>query len=234
VRCLLFEAAFGTQAWRELLTRAARDLRLELTIRARADQERRTVGALHALRWEALHDGSVHVAAKGAKDPADPSGRRLPVGIVRLVPAAAGRPGAEGGVPFDPIIRIPRVLYAIGSRLTDPRVRAGAEFMGIMRHLERNGGSIHPRVLESATAASLAAALEDFKPEVLHLIGHGRWFPADESVKLQLRAVDAVCSARHRAVSRELLGRGGPGCPRRVDALPRRCVPISLAAGGEG
>ena len=187
---LLFEAAFGAQAWRELVTHAAGARFLELTIRAPADQERRTVGALHALRWEALHDGSVHVAAKGAMNPADPSGRRLPVGIVRLVPPAAGTSpaGAEGGVPFDPIIRIPRVLYAIGSRLTDPRVRAGAEFMGIMRHLERNGGSIHPRVLESATAASLTKALEDFKPEIIHLIGHGRWFPADECVKLQLRA----------------------------------------------
>jgi hypothetical protein len=187
---LLFEAAFGTQAWRELITHAAGAPCLELTIRARADQEQRTAGALHALRWEALHDGSVHVAAKGAMDPAGPSGRRLPVGIVRLVPPAVARPamGADGRVPFDPIVRIPRVLYAIGSRLTDPRVRAGAEFMGIMRHLERNGGSIQPRVLEFATAASLTTALDDFKPEILHLIGHGRWFPNDECVKLQLRA----------------------------------------------
>jgi CHAT domain len=185
---LLFEAVFGGQAWRELVTRAADAPCLVLTIRARADQEQRKAGALHALRWEALHDGSVHVAARGAANPADPSGRRLPVGIVRLVPPAAGTPAADGSVPFDPITRIPRVLYAIGSRLTDPRVRAGAEFMGIMRHLERNGGSIHPRLLESATAVSLTRALEDFKPEVLHLIGHGRWFPRDECVKLQLRA----------------------------------------------
>jgi len=43
-------------------------------------------------------------------------------------------------------------------------------------------------VLESATAASLTETLEDFKPDVLRLIGHGRWFPADECVKVQLRA----------------------------------------------
>ena len=232
---LLFEAAFGRQAWRELVTRAAGSPCLELAIRARADQERRTAGALHALRWEALHDGSVHVAAKGAVDPADPSGRPLPVGIVRLVPSAAGTSptGADGGGRFDPIIRIPRVLYAIGSRLTDPRVRAGAEFMGIMRHLERNGGSIHPRVLESATAASLTETLEDFKPDVLHLIGHGRWFPADECVKVQLRAEGTAAGDDYITAARLLQVFDGAGHRPKVVVLSA-CETASVQASDDG
>ena len=233
---LLFEAAFGAQAWRELVTHAADTPCLEVTIRAPADQERRTAGALHALRWEALHDGSAHVAAKGAMDPAGPSGRRLPVGIVRLVPPAGSAPatGADGLAPFDPIVRIPRVLYAIGSRLTDPRVRAGAEFMGIMRHLERKGGSIQPRVLEFATATSLATALEDFKPEVLHLIGHGRWFPADECVKLQLRAEGAAAGDDYITAARLLDVFEGAGHRPKVVVLSACETASGQPASGQG
>lgn len=106
---------------------------------------------------------------------------------MRLVPPAVpliqNNPGS-----LSPVNRIPRVLYAIGSRLTDPRVRAGAEFMGILRHLERKGGSIQPRVLQSASAESLTSELERFQPDVLHVIGHGRPFPEEHCVKLQLRA----------------------------------------------
>jgi CHAT domain-containing protein len=183
---LLFGAAFSDLTWRDLVTTAAAGPCLELAIRAPAPDERRTSGALHALRWEALYDGGAHVAAKGAVNQAAPLGRRVPVGIVRLVPPATV---ADGGLePFIPVTRIPRVLYAIGSRLTDPQVRAGAEFMGIMRHLERNGGAVHPQVLESATVSSLTTALDSFEPDILHIIGHGRWFSGEECVKLQLRA----------------------------------------------
>jgi hypothetical protein len=58
--------------------------------------------------------------------------------------------------------------------------------MGIMRHLERKGGAIQPRVVESATAEALTWQLEHFQPDVLHVIGHGRWFAVDGCVKLQL------------------------------------------------
>lgn len=180
---LLFDAAFGTDAWRQLVKDAAAEPYLELAIRGPADTAQPSP---HALRWEALHDYTTAVAARGTEiKPGSPG--VLPVGIVRLVPAAV--PVIQNGPGFLPSVnRIPRVLYAIGSRLTDPRVRAGAEFMGILRHLERKGGSIQPRVLQSASAESLTRELERFQPDVLHVIGHGRPFPDDQCVKLQLRA----------------------------------------------
>jgi hypothetical protein len=196
---LLFEAAFGAQTWRELVTDAAGSPYLELAVRGpagqgQADQEQACEGqaaaaGLQALRWEALHDGTAHVAAKGAATDPETRHRRgaLSVGIVRLVPLPPPVLQNEAGL-LSPISRIPRVLFAVGSRLTDPRVRPGAEFMGILRHLERRGGSIQARVLESASAPSLARELERFQPDVLHVIGHGRWFPVDQCVKLQLRA----------------------------------------------
>ena len=178
---LLFEAAFGEQTWRQLVTDAAAAPYLELAIRGPAESP-----SPHALRWEALHDGTAAVAARGTViDPGSP--RLLPVGIVRLVPPALPViQNVPGWLPS--VNRVPRVLYAIGSRLTDPRVRAGAEFMGILRHLERKGGSIQPRVLQSASAESLTRELERFEPDVLHVIGHGRPFPEEHCVKLQLRA----------------------------------------------
>jgi len=183
---LLFEAAFGAQTWRQLVADAAPAPYLELAIRGRADTEQAAAAALQALRWEALHDGTTPVAAKGAVTEPGAAGL-VSVVIVRLIPPALpiirNGPGLLSSVN-----RIPRVLFAIGSRLTDPRVRAGAEFMGILRHLERRGGSIQPRVLESASVTSLTRELERFQPDVLHVIGHGRPFPVEHCVKLQLRA----------------------------------------------
>jgi hypothetical protein len=178
---LLFDAAFPGQTWRQLVEHAATAPYLELAIRGPAESP-----SPHALRWEALHDGTTAVAAHGTViKPGSPG--LLPVGIVRLVPAALPLiQNVPGWLPS--VNRIPRVLYAVGSRLTDPRVRAGAEFMGILRHLERKGGSIQPRVLQSASAESLTRELERFQPDVLHVIGHGRLFAEEQCVKLQLRA----------------------------------------------
>jgi hypothetical protein len=121
-------------------------------------------------------------------------GVNMPVGIVRLVPSAGAR-------TFSQVERIPRVLFAVGSRLTDRTVRPGAEFMGIIRHLERHGGSIQPRVLDHATRPALVAGLADFQPDVLHLIGHGQ--RSGGEVKLADWVGDQLLDAR-------ALMRGGP------------------------
>lgn len=236
---LLFEAAFGAQTWRQLVADAATAPYLELAIRGPADSGQPSP---HALRWEALHDAATAVAARGTVvSPGSPG--LLPVGIVRLVPPAV--PLIQNGPGFLPSVsRIPRVLYAIGSRLTDPRVRAGAEFMGILRHLERKGGSIQPRVLQSASAESLTRELERFEPDVLHVIGHGRPFPEEHCVKLQLRAetpaggddwmtarqlLDVFAAAGHvpKAVVLSVCQTASAGDP--VNPLP---FAASLVAGG--
>ena len=158
---------------------------------------------MHALRWEALHDGTRAVAAQGtaqgdggagadaneASGGGEADGGEVSVGIVRLVPLDSEQQAETVQVaPTDKALieRIPRVLFAVGSALTDPAVRPAAELMGIMQDLESDGGSIHPRILDSATLAALRAALGDFRPEVLHLIGHGARL-GGEQVAFQLR-----------------------------------------------
>ncbi len=137
---LLFEAAFGPDLWQQLLTAQLQAAvpgqpYLELAIRGLGTDGQ---VAMQALRWEALHDGTGAVAALGAACGNGGAVRgakaSVPVGIVRLVPqarqgpapgepAAAGAPVAAGALAqaaFRTIDRIPRVLFVIGSRLTDP------------------------------------------------------------------------------------------------------------------
>src|SRR6516164_6995798 len=62
---LLFDAALGAQTWQRIVADAASASYLELAIRGRADQEQAATSAMQAVRWEALHDGTAPVAAKG-------------------------------------------------------------------------------------------------------------------------------------------------------------------------
>jgi hypothetical protein len=196
---LLFSAAFGDELWRELVERPASDPCIELAIRGRADSEKPAAHPLHAMRWEALNDGTVFIAARGARAQ---SGKTVSVALVRLVSAAADHLAQ----PLLPIVTIPRVLFAVGSQLSDSDVRPGAEFMGIMRHLERNGGWIQPRVLEAASLEGLTDELRRFKPDVLHIIGHGTWDAHDHCVKLQLRLPEAGADGDDYVTAAEILG----------------------------
>jgi hypothetical protein len=192
---LLFEAAFGSDLWQKILATVGADY-LEIAVRAAADDNH---AALQALRWEALHDGTGFVAAQGAVY----GGRNIPVGVVRVIASSGPVSGnaVPGGEAFREITHIPKLLFAVGSHLTDRDVRAGAEFMGIMRRLDRGGGSIRARVLERATRPELVAELAKFKPDVLHLIGHGRRRP-DGQVEVQLRGDSG---GTHYAPAEELL-----------------------------
>ncbi len=222
---LLFDAAFGADLWQELLAAqiAAGEPYLELVIRGLATPDQ---VAMQALRWEALHDGIGAVAAQGAACMAGGAALSVPVGIVRLVPSSK----AAG---FQPIGGIPRVLFAIGSRLTDPRVRPGAEFMGIMRHLERDGGSIHPRVLQEATRSTLVHALATFTPDVVHFIGHCRRFP-DGSVKLQLHPEPGMGQGAEYLSAGELLSVFAEASHTPTMALLSACQTASGAAAPGG
>jgi hypothetical protein len=231
---LLFEAAFGQQLWQQLIevaNAAAASGRppgpagpsarpgslpyLELAIRGRGTGDQ---AAVQALRWEALHDGTRAVAVQGTAPgggiAADGiggvgvgvgiGGIGVSVGIVRLVPAD-GLPEADPAAELL-INRIPRVLFAVGSPLTDPGVRPAAELMGIMQDLDRDGGSFHPKILDSATRSSLRDTLRLFQPDVLHLIGHGRRLPGGE-VAVQVEPEPGAAAAADRwLVAEQLLG----------------------------
>jgi hypothetical protein len=181
---LLFKAAFGDGNWEKILTAvtAIGADYLEVAIRGAVDG---AYAALQALRWEALHDGETgFIVAQGTTY----AGRRIAVGVVRLITpiSSVGENAAPGNGAFQEITHIPKVLFAVGSHLTDQNVRPGAEFMGIMRRLDRHGGSIRAHLLQRATRRTLVAALQTFKPDVLHFIGHGER-RSDGQVEVQIR-----------------------------------------------
>jgi CHAT domain len=151
---LLFAALFGSDWDAVFEAGAAAGGVLELALGCSGEAR-----PLHGLAWELMHDDSGFVAIKC----------RPEVAIVRVVERD---PKADSSLRA--IDSPPRVLFAIGTSLRDPEIRPGAEFMGLMRRLESEGGSIVPYVLERAAPTRLTAAATRFRPDLVHVISHGR------------------------------------------------------------
>lgn len=122
---------------------------------------------LHQLVWEAMHDGEAALAGHP----------RLLVAVSRLVPA----PGPQ----VHTITGIPTVLFAAGSRLTDPVIRPGAMYMGLLRSLDA-GGQCQARAIQAASIDDLQQACATIRPDVVHLVAHGVLL-ADGRAALMLR-----------------------------------------------
>lgn len=183
---------------------------------------------LHGLAWEAMHDGEAPLAGHP---------KRL-VAITRLVPGPAP--------DLVTITAVPRVLFVAGSRLTDPVIRPGALYMGLLRALDA-GGQCHARALHAATLDDLQRACEAFAPDVVHLVAHGAQ-TGDGTVLLLrddaggTREVDAdgllaaVTAGGHRPAA-VVLSACSTGTP--VDAAPFAArlvaggIPVVSAMGGE-
>jgi len=154
----LFDALLGPAGWAALDARAPGQPAGEpLVVLLEWD-----TSPLHRFVWELLHDGTGYLALRHGS----------PTVFLRL----AGPPGAVAPAA---VARLPRVLFAVGSALSDRRVRAGAEVMGVLRDIERGRGirgtAVLARVLTSASLTRLGTECGRLTPDVVHLIGHGRW-----------------------------------------------------------
>lgn len=126
---------------------------------------------LHDLPWELMHTGERYLALLAHR----------PIVVTRHVATKAKADLAPRPGP-------PTVLFAVGSELTDKRVRAGAEFMALMRELGSDADRIDPHVLEGASLTTLAESVGRTSADVVYLIGHGK---ADiHATLLQLRDDD--------------------------------------------
>lgn len=115
---------------------------------------------LNRLPWEAMHT-STH--------PGDFRGflAGQPVTITRRVSGSTA--SLSGGKLPSP----PRVLFVIGVPLSDPVIRPGAEYLGLLHSLEEDGLALNHRLLLDATLDSLKSAVESFKPNIVHIVSHG-------------------------------------------------------------
>jgi hypothetical protein len=144
----LFDKLIGGAVWDEITTGVGESEPFELALLF--DPE---VQGLHRFNWELMYDGNAFLATRR-------------VAITRLV---------QRQVQDKPrrFPRPPRVLFVIGTSYTDSKVRPGAEYFGLMRQLEADGLTIHPRVLQLASPRDIRRAMQDFGPDLVHFIGHG-------------------------------------------------------------
>jgi len=145
----LFELVLGSETWANVLAGAnncAVDLRIDCPVDA---------WALMRLPWELMHDGHHFLAAR-------------PGPLVLMSRQVTATPPIVAARVFTP-----RVLFVIGSLRDDAEIRAGAEYLGLLRRLEALDLTLDCRVLRDATAEMLQAAVADFRPSVVHFICHG-------------------------------------------------------------
>ncbi|MGD0704695.1 MAG: CHAT domain-containing protein [Trebonia sp.] len=192
--------------------------------------------SLQSVPWELLHDGTNFLVTHS----------KIEIAVTRRIPSTATTP--------DQIASPARVLFAVGAELSDPEVRAGAEFMGLMRELERTGSRIASCIVENASVRRLEEAVTRFKPDVVHFIAHGVSDSTRVPALLMRPDDDASPAAQAQRVTAEQLhacicvgGRTPPivvlaacesgavssayGMPLAED-LVRRGIPVAVAMAG--
>jgi hypothetical protein len=122
------------------------------------------------LPWELMHDGQYFLAARPG--PLVLMSRQVTATVSNAAPRAF----------------TPRVLFVIGTLQDDAEIRAGAEYLGLLRRLQALDLTLDCRVLRDATAEMLQSAIADFQPSVVHFICHGGF--ADGRGALRLLASD--------------------------------------------
>jgi hypothetical protein len=189
----LFESLLGETRWREMLAAAA--ARGERTVELALCWPPGEL-ALHRLNWEMMRSATAFLAAGAG--PAR-------VAITRLV---AGATASERVLDAPP-----RVLFVVGSSLTDPKIRPGAEYLGLLRRLKREGRMIHARLLEHATPSAIQQAVAAFKPEIVHFICHGAVDTGSGQGYLELTVEEKGADPRRSGEDLRTLLRGDDGWP---------------------
>ncbi len=152
----LFETLLGEEIWQRIKQAAeeAHEQTIELALSWSAQEH--DLRDLWGLHWEMMRSRENFLAAGYEK---------ATVAITRIVADAKRKP-RQISLP-------PRVLFIVGTTLSDPVVKPGAEYLGMLRLLKCGGYSIHSRVVEKATWLDVQAAVKSFKPDVVHFICHG-------------------------------------------------------------
>jgi hypothetical protein len=193
--------------------------------------------SLAYLPWELMRDPQGYLA------------RGLDRGAA-IVEIAITRRGPRAATVAARPLRLPlRYLFVIGTTLNDS-VRAGAECLGLLRQM---GDHVQERIVERPSLAAIAALVESFQPDVVHVISHGQIDPEtksaglllyDDTVKADVFATAEELSARivrdGRAPAIVLLSACASGAPLAAGdceplatGLVRAGVPMVVAMAGE-
>lgn len=217
----LFESLLGPR-WAAIKQhpRVVAERAVELALSWPADH-----GELHRLVWEAMHDGTAPLA--GHPD--------LVVAITRLVPVQIA--------PAATITELPRMLFACGAPLSDPVIRPGAMYMGLLRAMDSHGWCL-ARAVEDVSLDMLRDACASFRPHIVHLVAHGELEDGDHAAlllrdKAPARAQDLMKSlsawgGRPVAVVLSACDTATPGDPGddRIDPVDASPLAAQLVAAG--
>jgi hypothetical protein len=210
----LFHTLIGRDWW-DLMKQAVHDQlkRIELALSWPEND-----ADLNRLNWEMMHYDIGHSLASEQ------------VGITRMVPVETGEPGI--------LSQPPRMLFVVGTSLSDPEVRPGAEYFGLLRQLrdadmERR---VNTRVLLDATTKKLQKQMHSFRPEIVFMLCHG-----SEEGALEMQLEEGEDKARRWRTAREVCellripGRptsDAPGAPTTEPDTYPTIVVLSACYGG--
>jgi len=115
---------------------------------------------LARLPWELLHDGNHFLGTSAGS---------VLVTVTRVVVGTTQ--------PTPELPACPRVLFVVGSRVTDTTVRPGTEMLALLREVKATGRRVYHRILEDATAERLGHAVATYRPHIVHFVCHGGRYP---------------------------------------------------------
>jgi hypothetical protein len=225
----LFDALLGQDNWADMQMRAEERNAsfLELALRLPADDD-----DLQRLNWELLRSDTRFLVAQGPK---------LDVTITRII-------GHDGPVPAALEVP-PRVLFVVGTALTEEKIRPAAELYSLLRQA-RQGYAMRYRLLERASPQRLRATIREFHPQIVHFICHGGVDPQGVHLMLATDDEDGLSPERYApqllgdlrdgdwmptvVVLSACLTAGDAGAPRYVLAGVHKSAPLAarLVQGG--
>lgn len=156
----LFDTLIGPAIWGEILLLAKEAEYIELAL-----SWPRNEYDLHRLTWEMMRGTDGFFLISGLA-----SGVPKTVAITRLVAGTKEIKGLNTKFP-------PRLLFIIGTSLTDTQIRPGAEYMNLIKQLKFNEQSFHHKVLQRATPQQMIDEMKAFEPDIVHFICHGGMDP---------------------------------------------------------
>jgi hypothetical protein len=167
----LFDTLIGSTAWAAMLTKAAPNQPIELSLAWPAED-----AIFNRLPWEMMHTAGNFFVAQEAR-----------VAIVRRCPKTPQS--------IDAVSTPPKVLFVVGTDLQKDVIQPGAEYLRLLQGLRDTDldVSLRTRLLLRANVNSLAAAMKEFQPDVVHFICHGAY---DQKRVSYLQLVDPENDAR--------------------------------------
>lgn len=162
----LFEVLIGEELWRIIKETAELENEpiIELALSWPSSEKN-----LPRLNWEMMRSANNFLAAGSGK---------TAVAITRVI-ADAKSSVRQMSLP-------PRIIFVIGTKITDPVIKPGAEYLGLLSRLKSRGiGSIYSRVLENASPSRIVEVINNFKPDVVHFICHGGIYGGRGYLELQ-------------------------------------------------